>query len=245
MIFLFALMAVAILLGSVFLWLSGYMTAPRTVSGASPVVSDDGALKKLEADNARLRKQLDEAADERKTQVLDDSDKEAEVAKLTSDLAKAEGEKDRAQFEIDNLRDELDAMKAKGKERPSALPKPPPPVPGGGGAMPESAAIDTLQAQLDMEKVTHQKTKDELAQVKKLAAVKMATSPTFSTSGGGDAQGKSRFQTMAFSTRGAGGGGGSNDILKGALDKVQGEKTKLQAELDRAKKEIQILKMRG
>ncbi len=239
MMLLFIMIVASILLGAVFVWLSGYFSASTGGGDAASAA----AISLLKKENERLKKVEEEFFDSRKTQVIDNTEKDAEVAKLTSDLARAEGEKDRAQLEIDNLREELELMKKKELSRPSSIPKPPPPTMERPAT--ESEAIDALQAQLDMERVAHQKTKDELAQVKKIAAVKMATAPTFSTTSDSKTGG-ARFQTMAFSpNRGPGGGGGAADILKGALDKVQAEKDKLQAELDRAQKELQILKMRG
>ena len=91
-----------------------------------------------------------------------------------------------------------------------------------------------------MERVAHQKTRDELDQVKKIAAIKMGTSP----SAAGTPGGRSGFKTLAISTRDVPGGAKGDSILKQALDKVQGEKEQVESELARARQEIQLLKMR-
>jgi chromosome segregation ATPase len=243
---LFLLSASFIVSGVVMLWISGYFAGKSSVplkvvspqktehkdSEAAAVLKRE--IEALKNENIQLKNSLDEQSSKD-----DSADTVDEVARLSSELAKVSGEKDRAQFEIDNLKEEIETLNIRIKEGPGR-PKPPLPSPGVKPST-ESEVFDDIQAQLDMEKVAHQKTKDELVQIKKLAAVKMATSPTFNSSG--SSKGGSKFQTMAFSVRSSSGGGGS-DILKGALDKVQAEKDKLQSELQRAQKEIQILKMR-
>jgi chromosome segregation ATPase len=254
---LFIIIAASIFLGSIFLWLSGYSIGKNSTSKISPPqktdISDKTAevLKKsiesLTIEKTALEKEnllLKETISSNKTEESENrpENENSEIAELTSQLARVEGEKSKALFELDTLKDEIEELNKK-LEESSNRPKPPPPTFKDSDVHKSHSDIhDELQAKLDLEMVAHQKTRDELAQIKKLAAVKMGTSPTFagSASGGRTA---SKFQTMAFNTRAAGGISGG-EVLKNALEKVQAEKDKLQSELQKAQKEIQNLNIK-
>ncbi|MBN2803839.1 MAG: hypothetical protein JXR91_12165 [Deltaproteobacteria bacterium] len=250
---LFIIIAASIFTGSILLWLSGYSIGKNSTSkistpqntGVSDKTAD--ALKKsidsLTVEKTELEKEnnsLKETIASIKTENSPENEN-SEIAELTSQLAKVEGEKSRALFDLDTLKDEIEELNKK-LEDSNNRPKPPPPTFKDSDVHKSDSDIhDELQAKLDLEMVAHQKTRDELAQIKKLAAVKMGTSPTFSGSANGGRTG-SKFQTMAFNTRAAGGISGG-EVLKNALEKVQAEKDNLQAELQKAQNEIQILKM--
>ncbi|MBN2342190.1 MAG: hypothetical protein JXX29_19925 [Deltaproteobacteria bacterium] len=259
MTLLFIAVAAGVLLGTVFLWLSGYFTGQAVgASNSSDPAEKEMLLQQLAAEQKQVQELKTELTlvkhSTPKTTVVTDSRKEEEIATLTSELASAEGERDKALVEVDNLKDELDKAKetlaAKKIEKPTSLPKP---QKRDSNPVSVSEALDELQAKLDMEKVAHQLTKDEFAQVKteleknqkeleqvkKLVAVKLG--------GGADssAQTGSRFKTMAIGMRSPVAGGADQNILRAALEKVQAEKDKVQSELERARKEIQLLKMRS
>ncbi len=241
----FLIMSTAIFVGSIMLWLSGYYLG---ISQSSSTTGDNSLkdnvlnsalaeISSLKKKNIQYQKEIS-IFKEHKDDGLN-RDHIDEVAKLTSEIAKVEGEKDKAQFENDTLKDEIEDLKKLLKSK-NKKPKLPPPTLAPKPST-ESEVFDDIQAQLDMEKVAHQKTKEELEQVKKLAAVKMASTPSFKTSG--SSGGKSKFQTMAFNVKAQGASG--DKTLGAALSKIQSEKDKLQSELQRVKKELQLLKIRN
>ncbi len=193
-----------------------------------------------------------------------DDDKDAEIARLNSQIVQLEGERDKVLFDLDGVKEELETAKEKltqsrPMEKPTTLPKP---LKRQSIPHSESEALDELQAELDMEKVAHQrvredleqvqtsraqvsmeleKIKKELEQVKKLAAIQIS-----SDSGGADASpGGSRFKTMAMGMKSPLVAGGDSNKLQATLEKTQFEKERLETELDRTRKELQLLKMRN
>ena len=188
---------------------------------------------------------------------------EAEIARLHSEITKLEGQRDKALFELDNMKEELDAAqeqisKKRPMEKPTSLPKP---KKRESRPHSESEALDELQAELDMEKVAHQlvredleqvqssrehlseelsKTKRELEKMKKLAAVQISADTSKDQSQTG-----SRFKTMAMGMKSPVADGADTDKVQKALEKSQSEKEKLETELERTKKELQLLKVRS
>ncbi|MBN2714251.1 MAG: hypothetical protein JXX14_00270 [Deltaproteobacteria bacterium] len=184
-------------------------------------------------------------------------DVDTEVARLTSEITRLEGALDKALFELDTAKEELEIAQEKlsknrPTEKPTSLPKP---QKRESKPHSESEALDELQAELDMEKVAHQlvredltqvqnsreqlseeltKTRRELEQVKKLAALQFSTDTGQDTTESG-----SRFKTMAIGMRSPTAASGNDQSkLQSALEKTQ-------SELERTKKELQLLKMRN
>ena len=216
-----------------------------------------------------LKTQVAETATTSATSSADDNgadngaDNVAEIARLTSEVTKLEGERDKALFELDNAKEELETVqdklsKSRAQEKPTTLPKP-----QKRESQPHSVseALDELQAELDMEKVAHQlvredlaqvqssreqlseelkKMKRELEQVKKLAALQMSTE----TDKDG-VQSGSRFKTMAIGMRSPAAAGSDQGKLQSELEKNLAEKEQLETELQRTRKELQLLKMRS
>ena len=123
---------------------------------------------------------------------------------------------------------ELEAL----QQRPKPpLPAPPLPAPNMTHGH-QQDALDAMAAQLDLEKVAHQKTREELEALRKNAAAPQPPAR--------------KFATMAFAAppRLSLIGGEEEGVSKGTLEKLQAEKDDLEAELHKARKEIQFLKMR-
>lgn len=251
MTLLFIAVATGVLVGTVFLWLSGYYTGQAMNTAVpDPMVSQQLLAEQKRVTELKTELNLLKNAPHPEPQPKDNSDADTEIAKLSSRVAQVEGERDKALFDIDNLKEELEQAKdalnvGKTIGKPTSLPKP---QKRDSHPVTESEAFDELQAKIDMEKVAHQLTKDEfaavkkeLAQLKKIAAVKLAGG----NADDGAASKGSRFKTMAIGMRSPVAGGADQDILRAALEKVQTEKDRVDSELERAKKEIQFLKMRS
>jgi hypothetical protein len=289
MMYLFIAVAGGVLMGTVLLWLSGYYSgqaiAGKTISDSNlDLYSLQKQLESAQKNCRALQAQLKEArvgaasppgppkksAPQKTTPAPNaarddkDDDKDAEIARLNSQIVQLEGERDKVLFDLDGVKEELETAKEKltqsrPMEKPTTLPKP-----AKRQSIPhsESEALDELQAELDMEKVAHQrvredlkqvqtaraqvsmereKIKKELEQVKKLAALQIS-----SDSGGTDASpGGSRFKTMAMGMKSPLVASGDSNKLQATLEKTQSEKERLETELDRTRKELQLLKMRN
>jgi hypothetical protein len=237
MTLLFVLICSGIFLGGMSLWFSGLLLG----SIANTAKSDEELknIKLLKEENLRITQLADNAVQTNKSlkQIQKQTEEQnsaakAEVSRLSVEIGLIEGEKLRLEAKIAGLEKEISALKQKKKE---SLPKLP--VKTSYPLKTESEAIDEIQAQLDLERVAHQKTREELEQVKKIAAIKMGSSLP---------RGKRQrgFQTMSISTRNTNQNGTEKDLLQKSLLKMQDEKDKIEAELNRARQEIQILKMR-
>ncbi|MBN2525352.1 MAG: hypothetical protein JXR76_03095 [Deltaproteobacteria bacterium] len=283
MIVLFVAVAAGVLFGTVLLWLSGYYTGQGVASGAiSQSASETQTLQRLleseQKKNREMQTQLKEVRKHKaappgppkksppsRTPDAPEDDKDAEIARLTSENAKLEGERDKAQFELDNAQEELESLQeqlrnGRPSEKPTSLPKP-----DRRTAQPhsESEALDEIQAKLDMEKVSHQQTREdldqvqksrqqlseqltktqrELEQIKKLAALQISSNNEKDRE---NTQTGSRFKTMAMGMRSPVAKGSDQKMLQEALEKTQTEKQRLEAELERAKKELQLAKVRS
>jgi hypothetical protein len=285
MMYLFIAVAGGVLMGTVLLWLSGYYSgqaiAGKTISDSNlDLYSLQKQLESTQKNYRALQAQLKEArvgaasppgppkksAPQKITPAPDaaQEDKDAEIARLNSQIVQLEGERDKVLFDLDGVKEELETAKEKltqsrPMEKPTTLPKP---VKRQSIPHSESEALDELQAELDMEKVAHQrvredleqvqtsraqvsmeleKVKKELEQVKKLAALQIS-----SDSSGADASPRgSRFKTMAMGMKSPLVTSGDSNKLQATLEKTQFEKERLETELDRTKKELQLLKMRN
>lgn len=243
MILLFVLTVAAIFLGGVCLWISGMMFGTQNRTVDSDGLQENQELQKenekFRREVERLQAEVEEVRD-RRFQVEENSEK------VAMEIDRIAAEKEAATEEIERLRDELHALRQRGKD---SLPKLP--MPARQSSIPpihaESEAIDAVQADLDMERVAHQKTKEELAQVKKIAAIKMGTQPSSFGSPGR----RSGFKTLSIASGGTASGGaaaanGSEDEsgAQKALAQIQAEKDRIESELARTKQELQLLKMR-
>lgn len=285
MMYLFIAVAGGVLAGTVLLWLSGYYSgqaiAGKTISDSNlDLYSLQKQLESAQKNYRALQAQLKEvrvgaasppgpppkSAPQKTTPAPDaaQEDKDAEIARLNSQIVQLEGERDKVLFDLDGVKEELEIAKEKltqsrPMEKPTTLPKP---VKRQSSPHSESEALDELQAELDMEKVAHQrvredleqvqtsraqvsmeleKIKKELEQIKKLAALQIS-----SDSGGADASSRgSRFKTMAMGMKSPLVASGDSNKLQATLEKTQFEKERLETELDRTKKELQLLKMRN
>lgn len=241
MIALLVAIVLCILLGGISMWISGFLY--RNARGIPPME------KTIAVDQTGpLRRQIDELSGQvfelqaqRKalestvsvnTEISAEADfMKTEMSRLENEKSYADAELVRLNEECAQLRGEMEASKLRNKPRlPIPVPLPSPTFHH------ESDELDTLGAQLDIERVAHQKTREELEQVKKIAALKL---------GGANLDGSDRrpFQTMAISTRGTS-LGGDGEGLQNALEKIQAEKDQIESELVRTRQELQFLKMR-
>lgn len=267
MTLLFIAIATSVLVGTVFLWLSGYFTGQAVGSQIIATLPDPNSLeRKIEAQQQQIG-QLTSELKKQKNKVAvtaqpvlptsnprEDEDHLAEVARLNSSVTRAEGERDKAQFERDTLQEELDYLEQqmaqnKPPEKPTTLPKP------AKRSTAESDVFDELHAYLDLEKVKNkdlendvkiantalEKAKTELTNLKKVAALNVASATTSDAPTTGASR---RTKTQVMATRSPFSKETDMEKIRIALEKAQAQNDKLESELQRAKKENQLLAMR-
>lgn len=244
MILILILIIACSLAGGAALWFSGYLfrtaaTPPASLPLPMPASDGIGASEQV----AALERQLAVAAEERRglefaaRQAVEEKvSLDEEVARLNVELGQLENDKANREAEVDRLHQELEKLKeeidgSRGRIKPPKLPQP-----STAASHHESEAVDTIAAQLDLERVAHQKTREELEQLKKTAAATPAPAPPE----------KRSFPTMAFGFRPSLTGlpTDGDDAMKKSLEKLQAEKDDIEARLTKAQQEIQILRMR-
>lgn len=260
MTFLYVLMIVSVALGGALLWLSGWMaglrrSGPRDdrAETPSPLITESlrrerdalaldlsGTAAALEAAKASMA-----SVEEEKARV------EEELSRAVAEMGRVEGEMAEVESELTRLSEENESLRASAKERPRppvpsvpSIPPMPPPLPRSMTAPVEaSEELDDAEAMLDMEKVAHKKTRDELEALKKLVKSVGSVGPS-GMGMAGPRRGDSGFKTMSIDTRASQVTGTEHDRLRQSHDKLAREKERLETELARAQQELQLLKMR-
>ncbi len=239
MTFLFAMMILAVFLGGVLLWLSGLTVGLR---------SDSDSDSRGDRDLEKLRQDRDKLA----------AEASAETARVVEEMERVENELTMAAEEMKLLKDENEALKAESaspKTKPSPpkapLPPKPPPLPPTPPPLPDKAPdddsedLDSAQTQLNLEKVAHRRTLDELAAIKNLLSIKIAESSDPSEDLGPKRDRNSAgFKTMSIDNRSQSVSGTDHDRLRQSYDQNIREKDRLETELARTQQELQLLKMR-
>ncbi len=235
MTFLFVMMILAVFLGGVLLWLSGLTVGLRSSSELPDnKLPDNKELVKLRGDRDKLA---------------------VEAARVVEEMERVENELTMAAEEMKRLRDENEALKSNGAPKktgssppkPPPLPPKPPPLPAVASTseIPDSEELDSAQAQLDLEKVAHRRTLDELAAIKNLLEMKIAEDldPAGGTGPQRDRY-SAGFKTMSIDNRSQSVSGTDHDRLRQSFDQTVREKDRLETELARTQQELQLLKMR-
>ncbi|MCK9458106.1 MAG: hypothetical protein M0R80_00320 [Proteobacteria bacterium] len=253
---LFVVIVLAIFAGGVCMWLSGMFFGRRARPDASRAAE---TADQLRADRARLDEALATAtvriaeAEEKAAQAEETKRKaEVEVGRAATELGRVAGEMTEAGEEIARLKQEaeelgqeLERFKQAARTRVK-----PPPLPTRAGAVdaPESPDLDLALAQLDMERVAHKKTRDELEQLKGGGPVQISDGrssvPPAPAGFGVPGRRGAGFQTVSIASRGQAVPASDHDRLRQSNDQLQREKERIEAELARAQQELQLLKMR-
>jgi hypothetical protein len=258
---LFIAMVLAVFAGGVSLWLSGLFLG-RRVRGPSPAAeaaaaTDDGRAERdrLESALSGARARIDEIETQAKVAEAARSNAEGELARAAAELGRVEGEMAQAEGDLKRLKGENEELKTSAEKlRLKKLPPMPAKatVPAVAAAPTEGGneELDFALAQLDMERVAHQKTRDELEQAKRGATVQLsdgrpsvipplpgAAPPTPGRRGAG-------FQTVSIASRGLPVSSADYDRLRQLNDQLKRDKDDVEAELARAQQELQLLKMR-
>ena len=234
MMFLFVMMILAGFFGGALLWLSGLTVGLRSGSD-SP---GDKDLVKLQQDRDKLA-----------------AEASAETARVVEEMERVENELTMAAEEMKSLKDENEALKARGTSHESkSSPPTPPPLPPTPPPLPvkaptpeidDSEELDSAQAQLDLERVAHRRTLDELAAIKNLLSVKIAERSDPSGGAGPQRDRKSAgFKTMSIDNRSQSVSGTDHDRLRQSYNQTIREKDRLETELARTQQELQLLKIR-
>jgi hypothetical protein len=225
---LFVAIVLAVFAGGVCLWLSGMFFGRKPRTDVSRLEEAESRAKRAEATKARA---------------------EEEVGRAATELGRVAGEMGKAEEEIARLKQEVEGLQLAAKHR---LKPPPLPTKAEAGEKraeePESADLDFALAQLDMERVAHKKTRDELEQVKRGAPVQISDgrssappeAPAFNAPGRRGAG----YQTVSIASRGQPVSPSDHDRLRQSNDQLQREKERIETELARAQQELQLLKMR-
>jgi len=233
----------AIFFGGICLWISGRLFGLRSApKGISEHDHNNAISQSNELSNTieTMKEEVHKSTTEASKAKSDKAEAEAEIARVAIEMGRVEGEMSRAEAEITRLQEEIESLKKRDKPN-IPIPKVSQKHQSGSFAAVnhESEVFDDIQVELDMERVAHQKTKDELEQVKKIASIKI---------NGGNMTGKGRngagFQTVSISTRSSNVSGTDHDRLRQQFDQLKREKEKLDSELSRSKQELQLLKMR-
>ncbi|MCK9523924.1 MAG: hypothetical protein M0R76_12930 [Proteobacteria bacterium] len=239
MLYLF-LIVLCVFLGTAALWFSGFFFARTAAANAVSVPSPTEAVLAnaptlppggegaLVAETQLLIAERDDAMRHVQDAVAAKNKAEDEVSRIELELAQLDAQLGKSHEENHRLQAELEAL----QQRPKPpLPAPPLPAPNMTHGH-QQDELDAMAAQLDLEKVAHQKTREELEALRKNAAAPQPPAR--------------KFATMAFAAppRLSLIGGEEEGVSQGTLEKLQAEKDDLEAELRKARKEIQFLKMR-
>jgi hypothetical protein len=258
---LFVAIVLAVFAGGVCLWLSGLLFGRRPGPDALRAAEVADALRadhgRLEAALATANSLIEEAEARAKRAEEIKSHAEEEVGRAAAELGRVAGEMDRAEAEIGRLKAERDLLGAEVEELKQQSSKPrlkPPPLPVRGGVVErhEDAArgedLDVALAQLDMERVAHKKTRDELDLLKKGGPVQISDGrssvPPVAPGFGVPGRRGAGFQTVSIAARGQPVAAADHDRLRQSHDQLQRDKERVEAELLRAQQELQLLRMR-
>jgi hypothetical protein len=253
---LFIAMVLAVFAGGVSLWMSGLFLGRRVRSQVFEE-SEGRELERLRGERERLessltlaRGQIQELEAHVKVFEAAKSTAESELARAAIELGRVEGEMLRADDELKRLEEENEQLRDRAEKQ--KLIKPPAPVRSDTGDGPQEVAnedLDVALAQLDMERVAHKKTRDELEQVKKGFAVQISdgrTSVIPPVPGGPAIPGRrgAGFQTVSIASRALPVSAADHDRLRQLNDQLKRDKEQVEADLARAQQELQLLKMR-
>ena len=256
MTLLFILLILAVFVGGICMWLSGLTVGLRSKGGAA-ALSTSTEISSARASEARAKSEAETALKQARSEhervsamEVAKETAEAEVARVADELVRVEGEMTKAAGELERLAKENDELKRKfeaakkEKLKPPAPPAPPLPKRPSLAPPPSSDDLDSAQAQLDMERVAHQKTKEELEAVKRLVEMHSSGAlPSVGLTGPGARRGAG-FKTMSIDTRSQQVTGTEHDRLRQAYDQLQRDKDRVETALARAQQELQLLKMR-
>lgn len=227
----------AIFLGSICLWNSGRLIGRRFVAKEISSQSHTNIINQATEQITKLSKNLDIAKDEIQ-QFKTESSKylsQQSIAETESERLKQETEE--LKQEIEELKQEIESARNRGK------PNIPKPTRGMHSVVNhESEVFDNIQVELDLEKIAHQKTRDELEQIKKIASIK-SNNETYEKTTDNPVK-KLRLQPDFISTRDASVRGAEHDRLRQLHERLKREKEMMESELFRTKQELQLLKMR-
>jgi len=265
-----AIIVALVAVGGLFLWISGVLAGSRISSAnegdlASLTRNHNELRRSLLGAGERLRK-LDERLSEegaaRRAAEEELERAEAELERAAGELGRAEAEMDQAGLEISRLEALLEAAKTETADKPTVPPGPGSPeapviapAPGKAGAKmtmaigyvresvpPASAATDSALADLDLERVSHTRTRqalsDAMAKIERLERERPSPPPLPPPAHPGPASspppGPGRkgagFQTVSIAGRGAVVPGVEHDRLRAAYEKLRVEKERLEDE---------------
>jgi hypothetical protein len=252
---LFVAIVLAVFAGGVCLWFSGLLFGRRARPDASRAAETADQLRadrtRLEAALAAANSLVEEAELRARRAEEIKSKAEEEVGRAAVKLGRVAGEMAEAEEEIARLKQEVAGLQQAAKQRVK-----PPPLPTKVEIIedleeiPESADLDFALAQLDMERVAHKKTRDELEQLKKGGGAPMQVSdgrssvPPAAPGFGVPGRRGAGYQTVSIASRGQPVPAADHDRLRQSHDQLQRDKERIEADLARAQQELQLLKMR-
>jgi hypothetical protein len=258
MTLVFLAIVLAVFAGGISLWLSGLLLGRRS-RAQTPATDIAPELEKMRTERARLesmlsgaRSRLDEIETRNSRAEDAKSSAEAELARAAVELGRVEGEMVRAQAEMVRLKEENEGLKSvtdKGRRQVPAAPANGDPV----EKRPHAGAneeLDFALAQLDMERVAHQKTRKELEQTRKgggavqVSDGRPSSVPPLPPGVGIPGRRGAGFQTVSIASRGMQVPSADYEKLRQLTDQLKRDKEKAETELARAQQELQLLKMR-
>jgi len=199
---------------------SGDDGVPREVVQAMKLKMDQLQARVLGSD-----KKIEQAAAAAETAESERKKAEAEVGRMAVELGTIEGE-------LEQLKKDLEKPDPKEDEhRYDTIPAEP---------IGASEMTDDALAELDLERVAHRKTREELEALKKLTQASDGR-PHLPHPDGRRGAG---FQTVSIASRDSQISGTDHDRLRQAYAQLQRDKEKAETELVRAQQELQLLKMR-
>ena len=248
---LFVAIVLAVFVGGVCLWLSGMLLGRRERPGAARAAEANAAELKAVAARLEEAESRARAAEEIKARAEQELGRAAtELGSVAGEMARAEDEIERLKNEAAELKKEVEGLQQASKHR---LKPPPLPTRSEGGdkreEAPRSEDLDFALAQLDIERVAHNKTRDELDQLKKSGAPVQVSDgrpsvPPAVPGLGVPGRRGAGFQTVSIAARSQPVTGSDHDRLRQSHDQLQREKERIEAELTRAQQELQLIKMR-
>jgi hypothetical protein len=252
---LFIAMVLAVFAGGVSLWFSGLFLG-RRVRAQSFEAGAGREIARLRAEHEQLesaheasRARIEELQTTARVAEAAASSAQAELSRAVAELGRVESEMVRAEGDLEGLEKENAALKEAAEKLKQIKPPRPSRAPGEEPQEGANEELDFALAQLDMERVAHQKTRDELEQAKRgsvqVSDGRISIPPPLPLP---DAAAPGRrgagFQTVSIASRGLPVSGADYDRLRQLNDQLKRDKEQVEADLSRAQQELQLLKMR-
>jgi septal ring factor EnvC (AmiA/AmiB activator) len=239
MTLLLTLLILATAVGGFCLWISGLMFGRR----ARDPGPDQAAYDELAASQAALRDEFARVRADLEHSQGRLTETESERGRLKGELDALRGEADQAEGELGQLREQLDLLRKKKRREEMLTPATPlQAVSAPDPDQPEAEGdADSALAELDLERVAHRETREELDKIKQeLVALRAEGEESRPSVPPVPGRRGPRFQTVSIATRAAEVPGVEHDRLRLAYEQLQKDKEEIEAEYARTLEQLKL-----